>query len=283
MARRKRRSRGRARRGAGTGATVLGLTLLGVVAAILAGFLGAGWWLGRSAAEIDKGTFCPKDGPISVTAVLIDATDPLNEGPREAVRIALDEVRDRVPTRGALEVYALDATASPSSSGLLRPLVGLCNPGRGGEINPLYGNPDMVERRWRDGFDGPLRRALDELTRPRGEASASPIMEAVQSVAVTAFRGRGRESVPLRLVVVSDMLQHTEGFSHYRGRPDFAAFRNGPYYRKVRADLRGAEVELFYLRRDTRKGLQDAAHVQFWREFFTDQGGVFARFLPIEG
>ena len=78
----------------------------------------------------------------------------------------------------------------------------------------------------------------------------------------------------MRLILVSDMLQHTDGASHYRGLTAFDAFRETSFYKKIRADLRFVEIDIFYVHRDTKKKIQGAIHVNFWRNFFVDQGGV---------
>src|SRR5690606_34075213 len=109
----------------------------------------------------------------------------------------------------------------------------------------------------------------------------SPILESIQSVALTSFaRAPDR---PRRLVVISDMLQHTEDLSHYRGEHNFLAFRASPRWRRLRPDLAGVEVEIFYVWRDTGLDVQGASHVQFWRDVITEAGGRLVRVEALEG
>src|SRR3546814_13411971 len=111
---------------------------------------------------------------------------------------------------------------------------------------------------------------------------SSPIMESIQSIAVSAFQGFGGDGAK-RLIIASDMLQHGADYSQYGGKLDFAQFRQSAQYRKLRADLRGIEVEVFYLRRETRKSAQGAAHVQFWRDYLEDLGGRLTHVVALEG
>jgi hypothetical protein len=83
--------------------------------------------------------------------------------------------------------------------------------------------------------------------------------------------------------VVSDMLEHGPEYSQYRGPLDFEALRSAPYYRRVRTDLQDVEVEIFYIRRNGAEGIQGARHVEFWQDFFIDQGATLIRVVSIQG
>ena len=249
------------------------LVLCGVAAVALF------WWhrTEQSAyASLDPDTLCPGSGPVAVTAVLIDRTDTLNPVQREAIRRALQGLKGGIVENGLLELYSV----GPTDDGVREPIAALCNPGR--DASPISGNPRFAERRWREGFDVPLEQIFGEVVRTEG-ASRSPIMESIQSVAVTAFGGSDGRALPKALILVSDMLQHTDGASHYRGLPTFGEFRSEPFFSKVRADLRGVHIEIFYVRRQTRALIQGKEHVQFWRDYLVNQGGVVTLVDRIEG
>ena len=76
---------------------------------VIAAGMMAAWFFGRSLyqadAAIDKQTYCPKSGPTSVTVVLIDRTDGINETQAAALRNFFDRWRDEVPVHGAFRVY----------------------------------------------------------------------------------------------------------------------------------------------------------------------------------
>src|SRR3546814_3360226 len=59
---------------------------------------------------------------------------------------------------------------------------------------------------------------------------SSPIMESIQSIAVSAFQGFGGDGAK-RLIIASDMLQHGADYSQYGGKLDFAQFRQSAQYR----------------------------------------------------
>lgn len=239
------------------------------------------WWHTEKQAalvRLDQTTLCPSTGPTAVTAVLIDRTDVLNPVQREAIRQALASVKNSVMTGELLQLYSV----GPADESVREPLIELCNPGRGDEVSAFDAAPRLVEQRWRDGFEGPLQAIFRDVVETDG-ASRSPIMESMQSVSVTAFGPDDRRVVPRRLVLVSDMLQHTDGASHYANFLPFDGFGDTPYYRRVRGDLRDVEVEIFYIWRTTNKTIQGKAHVQFWRDLISDQGGTLVHVDSIEG
>lgn len=239
------------------------------------------WWhQDRQAAlaRLNQQTLCRSTGPVAVTAVLIDRTDALNPVQREATRQALESVKNAVKTGGLLQLYSV----GPTDESVREPIIELCNPGRGEEVSALDDNPRFVESRWRDGFEQPLQEIFRDIVETEG-ASRSPIMESIQSVSVTAFGPDDRRAVPRRLVLISDMLQHTDGVSHYRRFVPFDEFKETPYYHKVRGDLRDVEAEIFYIWRETKTQIQGKAHIQFWRDLIADQGGTLVRVDSIEG
>jgi hypothetical protein len=80
------------------------------------------------------------------------------------------------------------------------------------------------------------------------------------------------DSVPKRLIIISDFMQNVPGgLSMYNGVPDFGKFKLTPYYARVRADLHGVSVTGLYLERGGLR-VQDGAHVSFWERYFQDQG-----------
>jgi len=225
---------------------------------------------------LDPETLCPTTGETSVTAVLLDGTDSLTEIQKALVRTRLADLKEALPIHGRIEVYTLGQV----TGNLLRPEIMLCNPGRGSDVSQLTANPKRVEKVWRERFSERLDLALDRVLDTRGEKT-SPLMESIQSVGATAFAGARRASIPKHLVIVSDMLQHTPGYSQYKGLGSFDSLQRTEYFRQVRPDLGGVDVTILYLRRPTRAGLQGGAHVTFWEAFFTAAGATLDHVVSI--
>lgn len=238
-----------------------------LAAACVALFAGIGYSVRSNHVPIDQATLCRTDAsPASVTVVLLDTTDRLDGLVGTQVNHAIERIREGMPTYGLLQLYTVGIDGlSPE------PLLSLCNPGRGAQMNPLYQNPKLAEQRWATGFrdriDAVLASAMDAEA-----AAASPLLEGLRDLAIRRLDQPVFDGVPKSLIVVSDLLQHSDLASHYREVPAFASFRQSPAFARVQAPLRNVAVEVFYVARPERAALQSKAHVQFWNAYFTDSG-----------
>jgi hypothetical protein len=255
---------------------------LGLIAGVLALMGGAFYFYEKlPRVAFDPETGCPDGGGVSLTAVLIDGSDPLSPRQQAFLRNHLEAIKEEIPRGGALEVYRLGT----DREALLEPVVSVCNPGRGGDADPWTESRKRADKLWNDTFQAKLQGVFDTLLNA-GEEKQSPIFEAIQSVGITSLSKPHWQDKPKRLVLVSDMLQFTDNFSHYHGSDDFKAFSGTPYYRKVRTDLSGVDVTVFYIPRETARGAQSEAHREFWKAYFLDQGARPGRpslFVYVEG
>ena len=127
----------------------------------------------------------------------------------------------------------------------------MCSPGRGENVSDWTGNKHLVEERWKTSFDAPLQNLFNEALSAK-EADVSPIMESIQSIAVTDVGAQKfkSKSIPRRLIVVSDLIQYVNVYSQYKPITPFAQFRKTPYYQNVRTDLSDIPIEFWYIRRE---------------------------------
>lgn len=275
---RRRRIRGKPRRGSGwllAGGIILGVT---VVFALSYGF----YLLiatRQTHVELDAASNCPKDGPSSITVLVIDTTDPLNLIQRTDLLNEVESVLATIPRFGAFEMYAV----GPVEEEPPRPLFSRCNPGRASEISPLTGNPSMVEQQWREGFRAPLDKVLSQML-ANAQANSSPILESIQWVAINALTLPTRPNISRRIVLVSDMLQHTSGLSHYReAAMSFDAFSKTPYFLRVRAPLNDVAVDLLMVNRAAVSPAHKPKIINFWTDYFDAQGASRLRIVDLSG
>ena len=220
---------------------------------------------------------CPAD-PTSVTILLVDVTDPMNVAQRQDFMNQLARLKNSIPRYGKLIVTKVDAT----SDTLLAPVIVRCNPGTAADVNDATGDPAAVQKQWSEGFDRPLQQAFDRIAGASG-ADHSPILESVQSVALTEFQKPAVEGKPRRLIVASDLLQNTADISFYKTLPEPAAFIGSPAFRKARTDLRGVEVELWMLERSDAASTQPRSLADLWDRLITAQGGILKRIYNVSG
>jgi hypothetical protein len=239
-----------------------------VIAVILIGGGAALAIKGHSAAvPVDATSLCPAERPpAEIDVLLLDVSDRFSEPQRLQLQNELARFRDSIPRFGLIEMYTVDRL----SRRVTEPVVHLCNPGTGDDLNRIYQNPELARKKWQ-GFASRLNADIDrQISMPA--MTSSPIFEAIQATALRTFGKPQYDGLPKRLVVVSDLLQNVPGqLSMYDGVPSFASFEKQPYYSRVRSDLGGVSVQLYYLARPTVRQ-QDGNHLAFWRDYFQAQG-----------
>jgi hypothetical protein len=230
---------------------------------------------GRSAAvPTDAKTLCPtKRPPSQIMVILLDVSSRFSEPQRLQIQNQLARLRDSVPRFGLVQVYTVDRLRRR----LTAPINHLCNPGTGAELNQMYQNPQLAKKKW-DGFAAKLRSDINRQieARPHG---TSPIFEAIQATALRTFGKPEYDGLPKRLVIISDLMQHVpSGLSMYKEVPAFDSFKNTDYFARVRSDLSGVSVLIYYLVRPKVEE-QDAKHIAFWNDYFRFEG---AKMEPME-
>ncbi len=234
----------------------------------------------RDRVALDPATLCPQNGPpAGLLVVMIDTSDSLNIVQRTAVSNQIQQAIGKIPDHGEVQLYTIGTVTNE----LLQPQVTVCNPGNAEGASELTSNPRRIGERWKRKFIEPVNEQLSKMLQGSG-SNNSPIMESIQSVGVSVFDKPNLHDLrDKRLVIVSDMLQNTAGYSHYRGDESYSRFRASSYYLKVRPNLDGVDVTILYLRRIEVKHLQGKRHEEFWENYFSDAKGELVHVVSIEG
>lgn len=255
----------------------LGLVLIALAILVAGGLFAASRYIQSKRPALDNASMCPVQGPAGLIVLLVDTTDPLNAIQQADLKNQLERLKDGMPKYYAIEVY----TVSEPKEGLLKPLgARVCNPGNGRDASELTSNPRLIKERWEQRFSLPLEDLFTRmLVVP--PAKESPIFESIQSVAVTAFGSVPDSTTHRTLVIVSDMLQNMPEYSQYREIGPFQQFQHSAYYQRIKPDLRGVGVELYYIRRD--QNVQVGKHMLFWQEYFAAAGATLTHVVRLEG
>ena len=163
-----------------------------------------------------------------------------------------------------------------------RVLLTLCNPGDGRGLSEFDANPKLALKRWKEKFHAPLDRALGDGFQTQ-DAKSSPILATLQGIALERYTGARADQVKKRLIVVSDFFEYTPEYSLYDGDFRYERFKKSQMYKKVRTDLHGADVELYYVQRATKRAVNSGAHIQFWIDWIQDNNGRFSKALKLQG
>lgn len=227
--------------------------------------------------SLDPETLCPTT-PSSITVLLVDVTDAMNVPQRQDFTNQLERLRSSIPRYGKLAVYKVD----PISDRLLTPVITRCNPGTAKDVSEVNGNPQQTQEQWEKNFRQPLDRAFHELLRASG-AKRSPILESIQSAALTEFQSPGVDGKPRRLIVASDLLQNTDSISFYKSLPEPSQLTTSQAFSRVRTDLRGVDVELWMLQRGDSRVTQPRLLPDLWDQIISKQGGNVLRVYTVSG
>lgn len=252
-----------------TKVAILIFSLVGVLMASL-GF----WYVTASKRLVilDDTTLCPIDGPYGTTVVVLDLSDKLSYLQEQKLRNFFSRKRNpefggglSVQKHDRLKIYLLDENATKH---LPDPIIDICNPGDGEGLSELTSSPALVKKRYVQAYEKPLQSALVDIMQS-SSTKTSPLIEAISGIALTSFGTEAREGHVNTLFLMSDMLQHTDSVSHYRGDQNLIP----QALSKFRADLDGVdEVHIRMFVRDQSKQLQGKSLLTFWNNYLKTSG-----------
>lgn len=238
---------------------------------------------------------CPKDGPKSVTAVILDTSDPLLphqiiafkkftdsliRPPRDGeIVTANSDSYNYVPKNHLLVVYEIaDKTGEP------RQLFKQCNPGNPesrGMRGKLNEGKILANIRWSN-FTNELANVFPKEILQKS-APVSPLIETIRYVRRAEFPStpelKATEQTAGVIFIVSDMLQKSDKLTHFK--------KSLPKVEDIPAefalDLTGIEIGIRYLKSEKYKHLQQGVrpHFTWWRKFFAVAGSPLNRPLGV--
>lgn len=232
----------------------------------------------HAAEKLNLRTLCPVNGSNGQTILLIDTTDPLTPVAQEQLKQLLKGFGDSdnkfyLKPGDELIVYYL----MPQIKAMGKP-VRVCNPGNPEDINILIGSLIDAKKRWK-AFEqrrrAAFRRSVGQTTGDR-----SPLLESM-AVIVTRHISRLGASKPTRILLFSDMLQHSNLLSHYKTLPTMKEFKEMVGYAAMDSDLDGTDVWLFYVRRTNHEGIQTPQHYYWWTRAIAHFGGRLMGQIPL--
>lgn len=221
---------------------------------------------------------CPVEGVKGHLLFVIDRTDPLSPSKHRAIVNEIKLMIQQVEQGYRISVYEIDAK---NMKGLSEPVYSECKPRSGKDADPLTENPQLLARKYEENFVQPLETVLERYSGGE-EQPRSPIIESLIDVVHIEDFGSG---VPNRkLVLFSDMLQHSSLLSHYSGGPSFERGKSKPGFTQMIPHLPGVEVTVFYMLRDTPRvrALQSNEHVRFWVDLFDAAGADLQKIAKIK-
>jgi hypothetical protein len=271
-------SRKRSRFSGSIGAAVGGVALIVIT---LAGFASLAIFHFSNPPDptLDPVSLCPSTGPKGINVVLVDTSDDLPDAAQRQVLGILEDQITNLPTYYKLDIRVLDIPAGRSRS-----LFSKCNPGDGVGLSEWKQNPRLARLLWLESFQQPAKDAVkNSLT--SAKAKSSPIMAAIQDIAIDQFSRDVVQGIPKSLIVISDMLEYTRDYSQYPSAGDlsYQRFQRSPAYLKFRTDLHGARVTIEYVRRNLPVKFDSRQHMEFWHQWIQENRGVYEIAKSLQG
>ncbi len=273
----RRRRGGRARSQGNATGIALGVALMLVSVSAFAG-LSYLYLTKEKIPRLDASSLCPIDGPKGITVVLIDTSDDLPRATKDEALIIVKNIVRSLPDYYRLDIKGLDIPGVKSRS-----IFSKCNPGSGAGLSEWTASPELAKERWRKSFEQPAIAAIEN-SLSEVKANSSPIMAAIQDIAIQDFTGAVATNVPKELVIISDMIESTGEYSQYPGKGDlsYERFQRSKAYLKFRTDLRGANLDIRYVTRANVK-LDAVGHPAFWKKWATDNMSGSVRIVRLQG
>ncbi|MBB3231953.1 hypothetical protein [Halomonas stenophila] len=255
------RRRYRRRRNSSAAKNVVAVFIILLSVSILGAF-GWFWFKNSNKPAIDTVSLCPEDGANSHLAILIDTTDPITLTQLQAARQHIDNRIANAEVGGRVSF----STVSPDKQIRERAYYSICKPPSGDDASYFTENPKLIQLQYKENFLDPVEHSLNRLLTIE-EAESSPIMEALQEF-VTRIPSFTLTSTPREIVIMSDLVQHNEFFSFYRGH-NWETFKNKNGPSKLSRNLNGVKLTILRVPRDNVK-IEEVD--DFWVRYFDAQG-----------
>ena len=219
---------------------------------------------------LDQITMCPSEGPIGVTALVLDLSDELTPAQEAKLERLLKSTDLPIIKKGErLDVYLL-----PEDKEKPETLISMCNPGSMSDATNVD-KFNKASRMFRIEWNKFLRNKDRVLTKLENDAQAntSPISETINFVTSTSFPNADitlEQPANYKLIVVSDMLQNSKNLSVFNEKLSIESeFGHALFY--------GGETYIYQLVSDKYKRLQTTNLVLFWERQISKAGSRLMR------
>ena len=209
------------------------LYAIGIIA-LVALILVAGYFYFTLQGDPHDEANCPKTGPKAYLGVILDLTDPLNLQQSERLKKKLEQFLEEVEIGTLIAIGVVHSDSAQQGN-----RISICKPKSGKEANQLYENKSLLEGRYQESFEQPLRQTLQSMINAE-EQPLSPIIESITSLVANNI-GIVDKNIPKTLVIVSDLVQNSEVISFFRGE-DWDDFTQTREFSNLSNILRGFDI-----------------------------------------
>jgi len=271
------------------------LGIIGITSILALG--GGGYYFFSSNSDpLDANNCSVKNGPKAVTAIVFDKSQMYSERQVNDIQNSFElwltgkesSTKSRPVTLdffaegNLIQLYVTDNHDVNSVDGL-KPEVEMCVPADFKNANKLIENPGMMEATYQE-FLNKFSSILRDLLKT--QEGITPLLETFVGVA-NSKSFQMHDTKQHNMFIISDMLQHSDDYSHYNQGVSWDSFKKNMPSSSVyfRTRLNNVRYQVFQAIRDNPKdsALQTRELTAFWSKFFNEAGAVPQHWILIDG
>ena len=227
--------------------------------------------------KIDQLTMCVLDDAYTdILAIIIDSTDSIPaRSSRQAEKYLRQAIID-LPTNSLVTLYKIDETNEFHAL----PVFTICRPDDGINADSMTSNPKLIQKMFQTQFWAPINKVLTSLIKQKASDS-SPIIESIQSAVIESFQANQNTGQD-RIIVLSDLLQHSDLYSHYGSLPSFKNYQNRVKRSGLGSlNLDGIHFEMLVIPRSIPLGDRQNL-IGFWSDFIREhRAELSSKLVPL--
>lgn len=169
------------------------------------------FYIKSSLKGYDKNTLCINEQVVEKHNILIiDTTDALSKFQSIFLKKQIEDMVNNAKTNDRFSVYTIDSFLGGAS----KKLFDMCVPNTGADMNPVYENPKLAERKFKKTFYNPILELISKLEILNSQ-NRSPITSAISDIfKLKVFDSNANVK---EVYLYSDLLENTKTSSIYKG------------------------------------------------------------------
>lgn len=255
---------------------LVGILIISTVVLLVIGIIYAFVSVSSEKIERNKENLCRVDGNYNKHVIVLDITGRYSLIQHKTIRQAIEnEVKD-LALDEQLQLYFITDSVVAG----VKPLMEVCNPGKGENVDGLTGNKRLIKKKWEDKLYNPLNKILSDFDANPTIAAKSPILETIQMINNLSLK-KSKEGTKTRFTIMSDFIQNSDDYSFFRNKIE--NFWNSNYRHKIYTKFDDVDVKLMFIRRNGREEYLSEKYLDFWKKIFEESGSKKVTVERIEG
>jgi flagellar basal body-associated protein FliL len=264
------------KRGKKSTGNLAGILIISVVVILVASIIYSFVFVSSNQVKRNKDNLCRVDGQYNKHVVVLDITGKYSLLQHKTIRSSIENIVKNLELEEQLQFYFITDNVAT----VVKPLMEVCNPGKGENINGLVGNKKLVIQKWENKLYKPLNKILSDFDENQQTTNSSPIFETIQMINNLSLK-KSKDDTKIRFTIMSDFIQHSADYSFLRNKIE--NFWTSNYYKKVYTTFKDVDISLLFIRRNGREEYLNKKYLDFWKKYFIKLGSKNVTIERLEG